>query len=164
MEIQTQSRFIQGECRICRTPLRLRVDNEYAELGHDPMNLLKVVVCNRCADNHTRERRISDAIFNVCFTLCRKTTQEQRVTLRCALETLTRKYAEVIALIQDNDTIIWDNEFPQTLFEHPAECPRILRKYRRDCARIPRTQRFPVEAAVSVGPPEPAASLPYKDA
>ena len=141
-------------CNCCRCALTVTADDAYMDLG-DPLKLLAAVVCNRCADLHDREHNLRHAIFELCFTLDRGVKIQRAERIRVLLSDACCKYAEVIALMQGNDTILFDEAFPQLLYDQPSKCPLILRKYRRDCARtfIPR----PTLATASV------PSLPYSD-
>lgn len=149
---------LQSKCNSCGQLLTLAVDESYAALG-DPANLLAAVVCNRCADLHERKHQLTTGIFDLCFALDRGVKRERLDRIRDLLATQTRKYAEVIALIQGNDRIIWDEGFPQLLFDNPDKCPIILRKYRKDCALYHKPKP---KTTVTVSPPAVRA-LPYSD-
>lgn len=149
----------ETRCNCCHTLLTVTADDAYMELG-DPLKLLAAVVCNKCADQHERETRIRSGIFDLCFALDRGVKADRAQQIRVLLSTACRKYADIIATIQGNDDIVFEEAFPQLLFDQPSKCPLILRKYRKDCARsrsaVPHAG--PLQAA-----PSPAA-LPYKDA
>jgi hypothetical protein len=150
---------LETRCNCCHSPITVNVDDDYMDLG-DPLKLLDAAVCNSCHDQHERETRIRSTIFDLCFALDRGVKAERAQRIRVLLSEACRKYAEVIAVIQDRDTILYEEAFPQLLYDQPAKCPLILRKYRKDCARTHRggTGDPPVAAGNL-----PAASLPYKD-
>lgn len=143
---------LETRCHCCHCKLTLTVDDAYMELG-DPMKLLAAAVCNSCHDHHEREVRIRFSIFDLCLALDRGVKRERADRIRVLLSDATRKYAEIIALIQDRDTMLFEEAFPQMLFDHPEQCPKILRKYRKDCAR----KFIPEPAGAN------ASTLPYKD-
>jgi hypothetical protein len=64
------------------------------------------------------------------------------------------------------DQVVWDDAFPQLLFDHPSQCPKILHKYRQDCAKGRRRRFTPATVADTSVETEavPALpSLPYAD-
>ncbi len=150
---------ILHNCRICGSPMKLRVGDGYDVLA-DPAKLLPLVACNTCADRHDRINRLEDWIIKACFRLCqeKKLDDSVKAHLRRGLHSATRKYALVHAEMHGLEEMVWEEEFPTSLAENPDQWPLILRKYRQtvaDCvARKPRpTPRAPSALSAPAGLP-----------
>lgn len=125
---------IQSKCQRCQKPITLKCHDSYTGT-FKPENLLHLVVCNECHDRHVRQRKLEDVIGDVCIAISRKPDAEELRALKSTLRKATRKYADVIAEVTGRETVLWDEAFPELLFDYPTRWPVILRKYRQDCSR-----------------------------
>lgn len=107
-------------CKFCKKPITVEIDNAYAELG-DPYKLLSLACCNHCADLRVERRRLTEKIARICrkVELCR--SEDSRAEFRVVLEKLTQRYANLIARFHDKERMAWDEAVVDTLMDNPKE-------------------------------------------
>ena len=141
-------------CKLCRRAITLVIHDDYPAF-RDPWNLVRLAVCNDCYDLADRREKIETWLIATCFRLCheKKMKEPQRLELRDALISATRKYALVISIINHQSSTHWTPEFPESLYNTPDRWPILLRQFRRGRA-----------GDSTADSPTTPASLPYADA
>jgi hypothetical protein len=132
-------------CKFCKQPIILSVHDEYAECG-DKFKLYPMAACNECADVRNERRRLEGGIKSVCLDYSRsKRTDALTDATRRALESLTVKYAKMVARWHNMSGHLWDQEFVRQLMDKPEDLSLILDEYwkgfrRTQKDRIPQPQ------------------------
>lgn len=121
-------------CKFCRKPVFIEIDDEYAKLG-DPMNLIRLAACNRCADLRDEKRKLEDKI-NVLCTWLLQLSEPGRIKARdkalASFTRVTEKYASLVASWL-NGQKYFDSSFPESLFNRPDDWPNIISAYWKIC-------------------------------
>lgn len=99
------------------------------------------LACNPCADFTTKKNRIVDRILRIAYKLsvARKIGLPNLQDIeRVALEKLTaysRDFAKVIC-DRNNIEMVWEQDFPQQIFEKPELAVQHLKFYARGMASV----------------------------
>lgn len=126
----------EGRCKSCGRPIWVKVHPSYSELG-DPLALLPLAACDRCADHRVAVRSVTESIIDVLVTWRAKRAGKSpdkrtaaEVEARTALTSLTQHYASLVAQ-HLGARMVWDEEFVHLLLEHPGKVTQILGDYQR---------------------------------
>lgn len=145
-----------AKCRVCGKALVLRCTEQQCQ-DAETMGLLPLVVCNRCHDLHSREKKIETWISELCFTLSRDRPSESKVSqIRDGLRMAFRKYAMVQAEFHGLEEMIIEDAMIEALTEQPEKWWITLMKYRELVASVARQKRTLHSKTGS--PPAPAPS------
>ncbi len=145
------------ECKMCKRKMVVSIDDDYAALG-DPLNLLKLATCNRCADLRMRRSRIEDAIYKVCMMIIQtgtkpnaegKPAKEAAIVANEILSRLTKQFALLVADWCGRSGMIWQPDFPLMLIENPDKWASILENYWRTFRQIHAEEKEPEEMATT---------------
>lgn len=110
-------------CKFCKKPITIEIDDEYSKLG-DPLKIIGLAACNRCADLRVEKRNLEAKIRFTCMMRAaslKKPSETQDQKARGVLESLTKKYANMIARWHHKDGMAWDEECVNLLMEKPAQ-------------------------------------------
>lgn len=117
-------------CKICKVPIAVEVDDAYEELG-DPFKLLKLATCNRCYDLRTEREAIFTNIGSCCqLLIVNPTNKDLRIKSRKLLVILTRKYAELVSKFHRSNHMLWSEEFADMILDKPDKWFKCLDLYR----------------------------------
>lgn len=128
--------IIKGRCKICHRPLDLECDDDY-DLG-DPFKLAAMVTCNRCYDQRGRYAVLHREIGTICKSITSTPIAKRHELLlesREPIQILTKKYAEAFQEFNGGPEVVWDDEFPQMILDHPDKWFKILEDYRRGTSK-----------------------------
>lgn len=120
-------------CKFCKSPLTVEIDAEYSALG-DPLKILGLAACNRCADLRVERRTLESRISFLCEMISQlsgKPDQDTRAKWREALTALTKRYARMVAAWLKATAPAWDEESVNLLMEQPSDCNKILSTFWR---------------------------------
>lgn len=108
-------------CKFCKKPITLEIDDSYYSLK-DPLGIIQMACCNRCADLRIKRRSLEDKIQKTVFPLIvkgNKATDEERMLCRQILIELTKKYTALIAEWLNASTPWWDQSIVDSIMEMP---------------------------------------------
>lgn len=123
-------------CRFCHIPMSVDIDENYDRTG-DPLQIMKLATCNRCADLRTRFNGIRNAIKNLCMVLVQtnKLSEEDQEKTTRAMTVLFERYAKLIADWNKVPIPTIDPTVIKTLIANPGRFEIFLRniwdQYRR---------------------------------
>jgi hypothetical protein len=124
--------IVEKDCPKCGAPMKLKADMECPVDWLD--RLVKLVVCNNCADMMETKRKAQDAIGEACAELValrhsygnrelKKEEQEvyKKATeeIRGRLERATKAFMRYLSALHKDPAIRWSPEFVQVLMEKP---------------------------------------------
>lgn len=109
---------VAAKCKFCGRILTLWVAEDYNELG-DPMKLMKLAACNRCADIKTAQRKLEAAISKECGLLLNRPDEKTRTKIKTSLCLLTRSYLEVISDWLNRQTAQWEEAIVDDMMARP---------------------------------------------
>lgn len=112
--------IIKGECKFCKRPLELKVDDDYAATG-DPFKLVRLASCNRCADLRTRQRRIEKSIETLSGSLLCHPSNEERVTTREGLCRTTKSLLKIACEWYHAEGVAWEEAIVDQIMTHPEK-------------------------------------------
>lgn len=92
------------QCRFCKKPITLEIDNDYVALGMPFDFILELAACDRCAELRERRSRLETKIGKACtfIEFLGDRDAKQRAIMRNILLSLARKYGKLI--------LDWHNE------------------------------------------------------
>lgn len=100
--------------------------------------LVPLATCNRCHQFICARRKLEDSIQASIIKLCRLKQQppnnklnEEMGLVHDDLESLTQRYADVVARYYHMVESIWDHDFVVQLIERPGKWEETLNAYRR---------------------------------
>lgn len=115
-------------CKFCKKPIIVEVDDSYSELG-DPMKLLPMASCDRCADLRIKRRQIEGKIKAAVMVIIQaqgKVSSESRAMIAEALRVQTQAYSRLIAEWHNMSGMAWDENIPEAIMEKPDKWANIL--------------------------------------
>lgn len=142
---------VKAKCQFCSRELTLEVDDEYSRLG-DPLKLLRLAACNRCADLKTKQRRIEGRLEYLTSLLLIKKTETEMENFKRSMERTAKDYLRLICEFLRVDYVDWDEAILDALMIAPAPPkPSNLGSVVRRMWQMAK------------GAPKAQGSLPYKD-
>jgi hypothetical protein len=107
-------------CKFCKNPITLDVDDEYDAIG-DPLKLLPLAACNRCADLRVERRSLERKVNFICMMrhLDPKIRESRMDHHRQMLESLLKQYANMIARWHGMSGMCWDDAALDDIMERP---------------------------------------------
>lgn len=127
-------------CKFCKRPITVTVDDYYAEMG-DPYKLLAKASCNTCADVRQLRRVLEDRISRqaTAFAAMHRPSEAAKGLARKNLTRLCEAYAKMIARWHRTEGMAFDEEVVNTMLDRPdkwAECLsglwRMFKQWQRD--------------------------------
>ncbi|MGC1452938.1 MAG: hypothetical protein WA830_23150 [Candidatus Sulfotelmatobacter sp.] len=108
-------------CKFCHKPITVSIDDDYAALG-DPLKLLPLAACNRCADLRVLRRTLEKKVAILCGRLIFSSGKLDASALskaKTGLAHWTREYARMIARWHSLEGLCWDEAIVEQLMEKP---------------------------------------------
>lgn len=124
---------VMTECKICRKPLVVEMDGEYAELG-DPNHLIPMATHNRCFDLWLRGDQLHVAFSKICMSIeiaVIHNPKHDTSQYRPALEALTKAYCKWMCDSYRLSGTDWDEEMVNIILDKPGRWHKVLDIYRR---------------------------------
>lgn len=111
--------YIVHECRckFCGVMLKAEISKDYSELG-DPLNILPIAACNRCADLRVRKRKIVGKInfdLDRWLHLSRTDRSELEDDFRKSFRAVINDYCKVCSELQGRKEYHYDSEIVETI-------------------------------------------------
>jgi hypothetical protein len=116
-------------CKFCHKPITIEISDEY-EVNNDPLKILPLASCNRCADIRVERRRLEDKVRVTAMTLAmagKHRTAEVAAKTRTVIEKLLKDYANLICRWHYLSGMTWDDAAVDTVMEHPDKWPDVLK-------------------------------------
>lgn len=139
------------QCKICRKPLVIVVDDDYMALG-DPHKLIPMACHNHCHDNVAMHMRLLDGFSRVCMDLhyiLTRNPEHNCDSHRPAITKLTKAYAAWMSKSHNLNGSDWNEEFVNIIIERPGQWAKVLDSYRKNW----RALHMPARQPVSVNQP-----------
>lgn len=111
----------QTTCKFCKKPIEIWVDAIYDTIG-DPLKLLPLAACDRCADLRERRRKLEEMIKRTCERMTMKKGEELdkfKSAARITLTTLTKSYSRLAADWCRSNMPLWDEECVNAIMDSP---------------------------------------------
>lgn len=118
------------KCKFCGREMVVQIADDYPSA--DPFKLLRLAACNRCADLRVKKRVLEESLCRTCNTVQFASQSNKNAAIEKArplLDTLTRKYASLVADWHNMSGYLWDEEFVNLLTEKPDRVWTILGHY-----------------------------------
>jgi hypothetical protein len=132
-------KVLDAKCKFCGCPLKLKIDDDYAALG-DPLKLLPLAACNRCADFHAEMRRIKEGLRECILRLLSTKTKDlpaAKSETRPRLEKLTQRYVRAASCYSRTTVNAWAPQMVDDILDSPRSLPLVLKAvWRSDPAQI----------------------------
>ena len=124
-------------CKFCQKPITVEIDDTYAALG-DPLKLLGLACCDRCADLRVEHRKLEANIMHLCRIreLDPKVAKAREQSHRSTLEKLLKQYANMIARFHFMEGMSWDDASLELIMDKPEAWSSVLKelwKMFKDC-------------------------------
>lgn len=113
--------IIKGECKFCKRPLELKVDDDYAELRGDPMKIMRLASCNRCSDLRSRQRRTEKAIEMLSGSLLCFPSQDEKASIREGLCRTTKILLRIACEWYHAEGVAWEEAIVDQIMSHPEK-------------------------------------------
>lgn len=116
-------------CKFCKKPITVEIDDDYSKL-HDPLKLLPIAACNRCADLRVERRKLESKVKITAMMLAlagKHRTNELESKCRSVLDALLKQYANMIARWNYMQGMSWDEECIAVIMEHPDQWATVLK-------------------------------------
>lgn len=126
----------QTECKFCRKPIFLEIDDAYAGM-RDPYKLVPMASCNRCADLRVRKRTLEERISRTCMAYFQHLhvrgekgpEQSEEAEVKQVLVALTKKYTEWFGEFSGISGYLWDMELVNLLMDRPKDWQHVIVQY-----------------------------------
>jgi hypothetical protein len=118
---------IDAKCQFCHKPIRLEIDDAYALLG-DPLGLVPIAACNRCADLRVSRRELETQIRGYCAKLqakLMKMSQDDRASVAEHVGHLLRKWCGLASAWRGGHVTL-DEGMVEAVMARPLEYASIL--------------------------------------
>ena len=116
-------KVINHTCKFCGTPIALKIDDGYSELG-DPFNLIPLACCNGCAKLRIKRRVLNQAFIKIAAELI-KMRKADRASLKPQIDKLTSMYVEMVNEWMKT-TLDWDPEITDVILDDPENVGKTL--------------------------------------
>lgn len=136
---------VTAKCKFCHKPLSLYVAESYDSIG-DPLKLLRIASCNRCADLKTEQLRLERQISRQVAFLRTKPNEAERVRTQTQLCALTKNYLVSICDFLHHEQIAWDEGIVSDMMTRPDHLNVIIRTMWDTARRSPRLGLFANES------------------
>lgn len=112
-------------CKFCKAPITLEIDDEYSEFG-DPYKLLRYAACNYCADVRVERRFLERRIARtaVAFACLVHPKEDEIKLVRGSLTKLYELYAKNIAAFHRKEGMCWDDAVIDAVMAQPRDWPK----------------------------------------
>ena len=114
-------------CKFCKKPIVVETDDEYSTMG-DPLKILSLAACNRCADLRIERRKLESSVKTICTMrqMDKRIAGDRFKEHQAALEALLKGYANMIARWHLMSGMSWDDKAVAVIMEHPEAWPDVL--------------------------------------
>lgn len=131
-------------CKFCKDPITIEIDDGYAELG-DPLKLIRLAACNRCADFRVARSKYHDFFANICIEIAnaRRDNSPRLAHLHTIVTDASRRYAQAVCAFLRSRTLHWNEDLGTAIFNSPDKWPKLLADYRRVTFNAIRNQLYP---------------------
>lgn len=123
---------VEAKCKFCGIIIHPEIHEEYAQL-RDPLNLLRLAACNRCADLRVERHRLEEKILRTCMRLASfgaiSPGSEADQRFRSRLTERTKIYTQFIARWHGANDAWWEESFVDALMAAPESCFQTLRRF-----------------------------------
>lgn len=120
---------VETTCKFCKRPITLEIDPSY-DIGKDPMGLVPLACCNRCADLRERRRNIVAALNEVCLSLAAELNPsvlfKMKDEAREGMRTLLMKYRGLAEDWHHGDCGDWDEAMLDAVLASPRNYTSVL--------------------------------------
>lgn len=126
-------RIVDATCKFCHTPLRLKLHEEYSV--SDPLKIIQMAACNRCADLRDRRRVLHLRFASVCSGISnlvdrststmtdaqRKEVQEAMTKAHDNIEHLVKLYLRLIGDWYNRDDLVFEEIMVPPFMQAPHD-------------------------------------------
>lgn len=118
-------KHINHTCKFCGKPITLRIAMNYCA-DEDPMKLIPLGACDRCAELRVTRRLLNDAIAKVIAQIRTEKNSAIVTSCRAALTTLTKRYVRMVAEWTNRPMLQWDETIVDAIMQDPESCGEVL--------------------------------------
>ena len=116
-----------ASCTFCHRPLTLNIHDAYDALA-DPMKLIPLAACNRCADQRVLRQSLVSGISAMCLRLSgarKKDAEAAAEASKPALRQLLQRWLGLSNSWNDGE-VVWEDAMLETLLQDPAGYAGVL--------------------------------------
>lgn len=139
-------------CKFCQGPISVDLTDDFIGLCHkwkmQPLDLVKLACCNRCAGLRELRRSLNAKILKVCFgyTLLAKPSEAAIERTRENLTGLVKAYCRMIGRWHFKEWSYFDPEMVEAILDAPLSFGDVLRRCWKVFDELNRQEEFSVTA------------------
>lgn len=116
---------LNGSCKFCKQPLVLRVGDGY-DVVSDPLKLVPLCACNRCANFRTNRRQISTIIFQIAAILTINRCTANVESARRNLSVMLSRYGKLVSEWMSLEPYVLDPGAVEAIIQQPNNVGDVL--------------------------------------
>lgn len=120
--------IVEAKCKFCQVPLRLIVEPDYDLIGKDPLKLLPLASCDRCANYRVRRRLLVNRLKHCCELLARGQVYEgeEMDEMTKTVEGMLKTFVHNLAYYRKVPEPDWDEALTAALMSKPERLGEVL--------------------------------------